>query len=167
MKLKLTLLSMLLAFIFTTGCSVSKEQAIASAKESFELGVLADSNEANEATDSFTYYLPSGLIVEETAENNLVLSKGNQLFIIFSNPAEDQLSQVNYEQDRMLEEKAILVETNETEEVFSYIIVSPFDNDNYKVIVGIGGEKGTTITDISNLKESAENLLEIVKSVNY
>lgn len=158
---------MLLAFTITAGCSVSKEQAISSVKESFELGVLADLNEANEETDSFTYYLPPGLTVEETTENNLVISKGDQLFIIFSNPAEDQLSQVNYEQDRIIEEKAILLETKETAEMFSYLIVSPFENDNYKVIVGIGGEKGTTITDLANLKDSAETLLQIIKSVNY
>ncbi|MCT8137325.1 hypothetical protein H1D32_05940 [Anaerobacillus sp. CMMVII] len=170
MKLKLVLLnlSILLAVILITGCGgITKEQAIESAKEAFETGVVAEPQAPNEQTDMFSYYLPSTLSLEEVSENNLILSKGNQLYLVFSNPAETKTSQVNYEQDKVLEENTLLLETLEVDGAFSYIIVSPFEEDEYKVIVGIGGEKGTTITDLENLKDSVDTMLEIIKSINY
>jgi hypothetical protein len=169
LKLKLVILnvSILLAIVLTTGCSVTKEQAIASAKEAFEMAVSVEPREPNEETDLFSYYLPTALSIEEVAENNLILSKGNQLFLIFSNPAEDKLSKVNFEQDSLIENQAMLIETKEQETAFSYMIVSHFKDDDYKVIVGMGGEKGTTITDLANLKDSVNTLLEIIHSVTY
>ncbi|MFN7250599.1 MAG: hypothetical protein ACK4M9_07345 [Anaerobacillus sp.] len=166
-KIVLVNFSILIAFLILTGCGLTKEQALDYAKESFEVGVLEEPQEPNEATDLFSYYLPSELIVEEKAENNLILGKDNQVFLIFSNPAETKLSQVNYEQDRVVENTALLVETTEVDGKFAYIIVSPFEDDDYKVIVGIGGEKGTTVTNLANLKDSVDTLLEIINSINY
>jgi hypothetical protein len=166
-KIVLVNISILVTFFILTGCGLTKEQALDYAKESFEVGILEEPQETNEATDLFSYYLPSELVVEETAENNLILTKDNQLFLIFSNPAENKLSQVNYEQDRVIENTALLVETTEVDGKFGYIIVSPFEDDDYKVIVGIGGEKGTTVTDLANIKGSVDTLLEIINSINY
>ncbi len=159
--------ALILVFILITGCSVSKEEAIEMAKDTFEVGVLTEAKEQNQTTDLFSYYLPTELHVEEAAENNLILTKGDQLFLIFSNPAENSLSKVNYEQDKLMEDKAILIETKEVNGSFSYIIVSPFEDGKYKVIVGIGGEKGTTVTKVADFKTSVETLLDIIKSIQY
>ncbi|RXI98596.1 hypothetical protein DS745_19970 [Anaerobacillus alkaliphilus] len=169
MKLKFVInkLMLLLVIVLITGCSVSKEQAIELAKASFEVGVSEEAKEQNQTTDLFSYYLPADLQVEEITENNLILSKGDQLFLIFSNPAEGSLSQVNFEQDKLVEEKAILIEKQEIDGLFSYIIVSPFEDGKYKVIVGIGGEKGTTVTEIGDFKNSVDTLLDIIKSIKY
>jgi hypothetical protein len=166
-KIVLINISIILAFFILTGCGLTTEQALDYAKESFEVGVQEEPKEPNESTDFFSYYLPAELIVEETAENNLILGKDNQLFLIFSNPAELKLSQVNFEQDRVIENTALLLETTEVDGKFAYLIVSPFENEDYKVIVGIGGEKGTTVTNLANLKDSVDTLLEIINSINY
>lgn len=167
LKLGSILFTIFLVFLALTGCSVSKEQAIQLAKDSFEAGILSEAKEPNEESGLFRYYLPSSLSIEEVKENNLILSKGEQLFLIFSNPAENQSSRVNFEQDKLIEEDAILIEMKEVEGTFSYIVVSPFKDGDYKVIVGNGGEKGTTITSIANFKESVEILLEIIQSIKY
>lgn len=146
---------------------MSEDQALQSAKEAFVNGVIAEPKEPNEETDLLRYYLPPSLSVEEAKENNIILSKGNQLFLVFSNPAENKLSKVNYEQDKLIAEDAILIETKEENEMFSYLIVSPFEDNQYKVIVGIGGEKGSTITKLPNLKDNVQTLMDIIKSINY
>ncbi|OIJ18212.1 hypothetical protein BKP45_11545 [Anaerobacillus alkalidiazotrophicus] len=167
MRIILAKISIVLIFLFLTGCTVTKEQAVETAKNSFESGVISEPREPNNETELFNYYLPPGLNIEEEAGNNLILNRGEQIFIIFSNPAEDFTSQVNFEQDKIVEDKAILIETIEVEGTFNYIIVAPFDNDKYKVILGSGGEKGTTITELSNIKDSVETLVEIIRSVSY
>lgn len=166
MKLK-TVFSLLIAAVIIAGCNVTKEQAIDYAKETFEAGMIAESKEPNTETESFSYYLPSNFNVESETENNLILSDGNQLYLIFSNPEEDELSNVNYDQDNSIEFNTILNKTFITEDHFGYIIVSPFEKDDYKVIVGIGGNKVTTITELTSVKESVENIIDIINSITY
>lgn len=146
---------------------MSKEKAIDLAKETFVAGVKADSKQPNQETELFSYFLPPVLTIEETNDNNLVLSRGNQLYLVFSNPSEDALSKVNYELDKAIEEDTIIIETLDNEETFSYLIVAPFGDDEYKVIVGSGGEKGTTITDVRNIQASVETIIEIINSISY
>ncbi len=165
MKLKRFII--FLALVLITGCGVSKEQALDLAKQTFNSSNSTAPKEPNSETNTFSYYLPVGLSVEEKAENNLILRKGNQLFLIFSNPAEDHLSRVNYEQDQLIEEKAILSETKEAKDKFSYLMISPYEKGKYKIIVGMGGEKGTTLSDLDNLNDSVATLLEIIHSINY
>ncbi len=167
MKLKLLFISLLFTTVFIAGCSVTKEQAIDYAKETFEAEVVTEPKEPNRETELFSYFLPPGLNVKEASENNLILSRGNQIYLVFSNPAEDNFSTVNYEQDHAIEEQAILTETFTSEEAFSYIIVAPYDKDEYKVIVGIGGEKGTTISNKGNIRSSVETIIDVIKSVTY
>lgn len=168
MKLKVTkILTILLAFAFIAGCNMTKEEAIDLAKETFEAGVTSVPQQPNQETELFSYFLPPVLNIEETNGNNLILTRGNQLYLIFSNPVEDDLSKVNYDQDKAIEENTILIETFDTDETFSYLIVSPFGDNEYKVIVGSGGEKGTTITDLRDIKDSIETLIEIINSVSY
>lgn len=168
MKFKVTkAIAILIAIALITGCNISKEEAIDLAKETFIAGVKTDPQQPNQETKLFSYFLPPVLSVEETNENNLILTRGNQIYLIFSNPAEDALSKVNYEQDKTFEEDKILIETLNSEETFSYLIVSPFGDDQYKIIVGIGGEKGTTIANARNFKESVETIIKIINSISY
>ncbi|UTW68840.1 hypothetical protein KHA80_15920 [Anaerobacillus sp. HL2] len=146
---------------------MTKEEAVDIAKESFETGIKTSPKEPNQETEQFSYYLPGGLSIEEVAENNLILSKGDQLYLIFSNPVEEPSSQVNYDQDQLVEENSIVNETREIDGAFNYILVSPHEEDLYKVIVGTGAKKGTTITDLDNIKNSVETILTIIKSVSY
>lgn len=160
-------LTLLLLSLFITGCNVTKEEAIEKAKVTFETGNSVQAKEPNQETDLFRYYLPASLKIENITENNLILSKSDQLFLIFSNPAEDASSTVNFEQDKLVVEDPLLLETFENEGVFSYIIITPLEEDDYKVIVGIGGEKGSTITDIANIEKSIEIIIEVIKSISY
>lgn len=168
LKFKVTkALAIIVVFALITGCNMSKEEAIDMAKDTFAAGIKTDPQQPNQETESFNYFLPPVLDVEETNENNLILTRGNQIYLIFSNPAEGALSKVNYELDKAIEENPILIDTLNSKETFSYLIVSPYRDDEYKVIVGIGGEKGTTITDVRNFKESVKTIIEVIKSVSY
>lgn len=160
-------LSIILVFLFIIGCNVTQEEAIEATKEAFEVGVNSEAMEPNEETERFRYYLPSSVEVEQTADTNLILSKNEQVFIVFSNPAETAFSTVNFDEDKAVEENAILVNELTVDSSFNYLIISPFEEDTYKVIVGVGGDKATTITSIDNLVSSVESMLEIVKSITY
>jgi hypothetical protein len=161
------MLTILVVFAFIIGCNMTEEEAIDAAKETFTVGVKSESQQPNQETESFSYFLPPILNVEEKNGNNLILSRDNQIYLIFSNPAEDDLSEVNFEENKVFEEKTILIETLKNEETFNYLIISPFGDNEYKIIVGRGGEKGTTITDIQNINDSIETIIEIITSVSY
>lgn len=161
------LLSFVTAIIFT-GCSVSKDEAFNLAKQSFETGFSGDVEiEVNSESIHFEYYAPPGLQVEQETDTNLIFSEEEQLFIIFSNSAEGENSRLNYEVDLKVESDPALIEKIESDDLFAYLIISPFEGENYKITVGRGGEKGTTIASVDDIHSSVETMVEIINSISY
>ncbi|MCD8500749.1 MAG: hypothetical protein LRY71_02530 [Bacillaceae bacterium] len=164
-KVSLILLS---AVLFIIGCSVTKDEAFNLAKQSFESGFTnIEEIETNSKTIHFEYYAPPNLQVEQETDTNLIFSEDEQLFIIFSNSAEDEMSQLNYEVDIKAEPDAEIIEKIELEDLFAYLIISPFEEEYYKVTVGRGGEKGTTIATLDDLQSSVETIVDIINSITY
>ena len=163
-KLHILLLSLFLLFL--VGCSVSEQEAIEASLETFDAAVEAETKEANEETETIHYHLPVGFTVESEVNNNIVIENKEQTYILFVNPFESDSSEVVYETTLAFYEEPIINITLEKNEQFIFLIVDKGPSvDTYEVIVGVGGAKMTTITEVDHMNQSVQDMLDIVKSV--
>ena len=160
------LLIFTLCILPLVGCNVSEQEAIDSSIQLFEVALGEDKKEANAEAEKFSYYLPSTFMVESEVNNNIVLENKDQTYILFVNPFESASSEVVYETTLSFYEKPIANKTLEFNDQFVFLLVEKGPSDNtYEVIVGIGGTKMTTITEVSTMKQSVQHMLDIIKSV--
>ena len=166
---KIKYFSIIALFVFVlSACSVSESDAIAqSNKIAEETFIGVETNDADQKTNSFSYYLPSGFKVESESENNLLISKGKQTFILFVNPLEASDSKVVYESTVANNESKVLEKTFEDKGRFGFLYVRSLEKDLYEVSVGVGGVKMTTHTDTKNMVESVQSMMQVVESVKY
>ena len=163
-KLHILLFSFFLLFL--AGCSLSEQEAIEASLQTFDNAVEEETKEANEETENIDYYLPNGFTVDSEVNNNIVIEHQEQTYILFVNPFESDSSEVVYETTLAFYEEPIVNITLEKNGSFIFLIVDkgPSD-DTYEVIVGIGGKKMTTITEVDNMNQSVQDMLDIIKSV--
>ncbi|WAA10090.1 hypothetical protein [Fervidibacillus albus] len=135
----------------------AKEQAM----EAFE----GKAKNANVEKDTLSLYLPLGIEVDETDPNNVLLTRGDKLYLLFINPNENENSRVVYEATTESGDDFLLNETFESDERFGYILVKEVDEDVFELVVGIGGLKLTTESDKKDLADDAKMMMEIVSSV--
>ncbi len=150
------------------GCQVSEEEAVEAAKNIFINSFSPEEiAEANFEAAQVDFYLPSGMEVTEEIEFNLQLEKNDQIFLMFFIPIEPWDSDVHLKRDQEFEKDAIIFEEFQEADKLGYLAISPNEEGSYKVIVGIGGAKMTTIATVADLAESTEIMTEILHSVQY
>lgn len=160
-------ITVIVLILVLVGCSASEEEILTETKEMFVEGFYSEPIEANEETDGITYYLPKELQLTEESENNLIFEKGKQLYLLFYNPVEGLESRVNLERDLEFEKEALLFETIEDEGRIGYLVVVPEEEDLLKLIIGIGGQKITTFSSLSNLADNTKTMIEVLNSITY
>lgn len=157
---------MMISFGLLVGCSGSKDEAISQAKQVAESTFNGPAEKPTETTKGFSYYLPEGFKVKDEFENNVILSKGNQEYILFVNSHEPLNSDVVFNEIRGAKDEQG-IETFKGEDRFGYISISPGVDKKYELIVGIGGVKTTTMTTTNDMVENAKNMMIITNSVEY
>ncbi len=157
---------MIISFGLLVGCSGSKDEAISQAKQVAESTFNEPAEKPTETTKGFSYYLPEGFKVKDEFENNVILSKGNQEYILFVNSHEPLNSDVVFNEIRGAKDEQG-IETFKGEDRFGYISISPGVDKKYELIVGIGGVKTTTMTTTNDMVENAKNMMIITNSVEY
>lgn len=167
MKNRLLLsICLLLLTGLVVGCSVSVDEEIKKVETAVEEAFTDKALETNEKYEDFSYYLPTTMKIDsEEGNNNLIIKKGNQLFILFVNPNEEPNSKVMFESSGPESQDDLVVKTFEDQDRFGYIIVKELDKNLFEIVVGIGGVKMTTQTKASEILESAQQMMEIVASV--
>lgn len=157
---------LIVSIALLVGCSGSKDEAISQAKQVAGSMFNEPAQKPTETTKGFSYYLPEGFKVKDEFENNVILTKGSQEYILFVNPHESLNSDVVFNEIRgEKEEKGI--ETFNDKDRFGYISISPGEDKKFELIVGIGGVKTTTMSTTSDLVENAKNMMIIANSVEY
>ncbi|MFC4321121.1 hypothetical protein [Litchfieldia salsa] len=149
------------------GCSASVDEVIKETETTTEEAFKADPIEPNQTETTFSYFLPSDMKEETVEENNLILQKGKQLFILFVNPNEEKSSEELYQSTVAQTESDLLNETFKDDKRFGYIKVEEVEEDSYQLSIGIGGVKMTTVTKLNKIEENAEKMMQIVSSVDY
>ncbi|WP_010678460.1 hypothetical protein [Bacillus timonensis] len=165
MKMRKVLIVTLLVLVgLLSGCA-SIEDESKETVSSVETAFNAQPEKTNSENDGISFYLPSTMKIEEKVENNVILQKGDQTFILFVNPNEKRTSEVLYE---AVDAKEFEVDKTYTDkERFGYVKVFEIEDNQYLVTVGIGGIKMTTETKVSDISESAGEMMKIVSSVKY
>ncbi|MEH7238968.1 hypothetical protein [Bacillus sp. JJ1562] len=165
MKLgKVLFLALLLIVGLLSGCA-SVEDESKETVTSVETAFKAQPEKTNSENGEVSFYLPSTMKIENKDEYNVILQKGDQAFILFINPIEERTSDVLYKE---IAAKEFVVDQSFTDKE-RYGYVKAFENKDklYFVTVGIGGVKMTTEVKVSEMSESASEMMEIVSSVQY
>lgn len=163
-------LGRILVFIFLSlvgllaGCASIEDESketVAAVEDVFK----AQPEKTNSENGDVSFYLPSTMEIEEKDENNVILQNGNQTFILFVNPNEERTSDVLY---NSVDAKEFAIDKTYTDkERFGYVKAFEIEDKLYLVTVGIGGVKMTTETKVSDISESATEMMQIVSSVKY
>ncbi len=171
MKIKLTILVLIglivTLFLAMASYGVNMDEAVIEAKNTyyqhFEQHEIAELNYESEQVKLF---LPNGLKVVEETDYNLVIENSGQDFLLFFNPFEQTNSRVHYDLDVDYQDEALLFETYETDEMFSYILILEEEND-LNVVIALGGAKVSTKTTTAMLTSSVDMMLDMLHSLSY
>jgi hypothetical protein len=168
LKRFLVVIFVVLMTLTLVGCSMSENEALKSTEKTVEEAFYESGNEPTENTDSFSYYLPTTLSIEDEMDNNVILKDGNEPIILFYNLNEDLSSQVLYAASiEKNNGKAILSKTFEDNGRFGYLIVTTINDRLYEMVVGIGGVKLTTEVNPNDMVNRGEAMMELARSAQY
>ncbi|TCT19913.1 hypothetical protein EDD68_11642 [Melghiribacillus thermohalophilus] len=153
--------------VLLSGCLfVSEEQIIDDTERAVKDAFLADPTEATEETDSLSLYVPEKMDMADATEYNLVLQDGDQTYLLFFNPLEEDASRLLYESAN--KNDVLIDSTFQSEEQFGYVVAVPYNDDGqYELIVGLGGKRISTVSEKRNLAEDAGLMMEMVRSISY
>lgn len=148
-----------------TSCNISDEDLSTTTINQAKIAFEEKPKKPNTETEYFSYYLPEEFGVKETNKYNVILEKGKQSYILFVNLKEEPNSQVSYEALARQYKKPLILKTFDSKEKFGYLFVDEVEKNQYEITVGIGGTKLTTETNKSDIDEDAEDMMNIVISV--
>lgn len=161
---KVLFLTLLLIVGLLSGCA-SVEDVSKETVTSVETAFNAQPEKPNSENGEVSFYLPSTMKIEKKDENNIILQKENQTFILFVNPKEEQTSDVEYKS--IDAEKFAVDHTYTDKERYGYVKAFEIEDKQYLVTVGIGGIKMTTEMKLGEMSETASEMMKIVSSVQY
>ncbi|KIY22589.1 MULTISPECIES: hypothetical protein [Mesobacillus] len=147
-----------------SGCSAQFSEQKAEIKKDVLTTFEAQPEKTNHSTKDIDFYLPSNFKVEEEKPNNILFKNGSKTYILFYNQHEKDDSKVVYDSTAKQQKEWDANETFSENGKFGYMMVKQLKENQYQVIVGIGGVKLTTETE--NVKEDAETMMSIANSVN-
>ncbi|MGE8206284.1 hypothetical protein ACQKP0_17390 [Heyndrickxia sp. NPDC080065] len=156
--------SVLLLMVLIIGCSHSIEDEQKKAIKNAEQVFNNKKEDVNDESKEIKFYLPYGMSIKDELQNNVILEKGGNDYILFYNQNESKDSQVVYKMSRP--EKGIIVDkTFNKKNQFGYLIISKVNKETYEVTVGVGGVKITTESKIKKIADNTEIMMKILKSV--
>ncbi|MBY6274557.1 MAG: hypothetical protein C6P37_02940 [Caldibacillus debilis] len=158
-------LVLLCLLLLLPACSTSLRKEKEAAAEGVEEAFRQEAKEANHQTEDISFYLPAGMVVKSDDKYNHLIQKGSKMFILFINPNEDSKSKVLYQTAKEGSKDYLLDKTFRADGRFGYLLIQKLKDDLYEVVVGIGGIKMTTATELSGLSKDAKSMMEIVRSI--
>ncbi len=167
MRIWMRMVITLLIVISLAACSTTIEEqtgeGLRVAKEIFQ----SEPIEPNDQVENVEFYVPRGFSIQEDSDKtNIILQEKSNSYVLFINPNEKQDSHLYYDLIQAKKKDVILAEkTFEQDSRFGFIIVLPSGEEQYKIVVSIGGVKMTTIVDQSDIYTTIEKMMKIVRSV--
>jgi len=159
------LLSFTIFLLF--GCSLSTQEVKEATLDVIEKAFQEEPIKSNQTIDNISFYLPKSIEIESSSGNNIILSEGNQQYILFINKNEEKTSDLLYQKGLDSSVEIIIDETKVTENEYKYTIVNKLSDDTYEVIAGLGGAKITTLVESQDVAESVQKMIDIIQSVQY
>lgn len=125
-----------------------------------------ETKKTNKKSGDINYYLPFGYELADESPNNIILKNGSKQYILFNNPQENKVSDVVYKSTVAQYKELEINETFKKSDQYGYLIIKNLEEDLNEMTIGIGGTKITTQIKTSSMKNEAEVMTQIVKSVN-
>ncbi|MGE7758846.1 hypothetical protein [Peribacillus sp. NPDC097895] len=135
------------------------------AEKAAELAFRNDEKQPNIEAGLIQVYLPKDFKVVEEHDNNLILQKGDKIYILFVNPNEKEDSSVLFLAIKEQDDQYVVLHSFQNDDKFGFISIKESPKEKYELAVGIGGVKLTTETDKDHLKTDAKQMMEVVSSV--
>src|SRR5690625_2012869 len=121
--------------------------------------------ETNAELGSFKIYIPEQLEIENEGTNNYIFTDGSRPFVLFINEFEAPNSKWFFNRLQNEKHDDLHLRSFESADEFVYLAVEKYDEEDYELQIGIGGIKMTTLSEMDQLIDDVEMMLEIVKSV--
>ncbi|TMU85956.1 hypothetical protein FGG79_12250 [Bacillus sp. BHET2] len=157
----------LILVLILAGCNTTidkeKDQTANVVKEA-----LNSNEKPDEEAGNIRFYLPFGAEIKKESPYNIIISKSSDTFILFTNPQEDKDSELLYKM--AVNDKESLVKHGtfkENDRLGYYVIKKLPDTEEYELIVGVGGTKVTTQSEVANLADHAEMMMKMAASVKH
>lgn len=120
----------------------------------------------NQKSEKTHFYLPSGYSIKDKTTNNIILQNGADSYILFINTQEDSSSDVVYKATVDQYEELDTNEKFTNDNKLGFLTIKQLkDNSLNELTIGVGGAKITTQAKTSNLIDVANEMMEIVNSV--
>lgn len=157
----------LLAIFTLSACGQSTQEKATKSIEKAEKAFHAEPAERNEEVNGIEFYKPTRYTIDESSdEQNIVLKKDDDLFILFINPKESNDSKLFYELLLEQKRKVIAEKVLSTEEMFGFIsIMETAEEDVVELIASVGGAKISTQTTTNKMKTYLPEMMDIVRSI--
>lgn len=149
------------------GCSQTVEEQVSTGIENAQSTFVELPVETNTTIGHIDVYIPIGFTIKQGIdESNYTLLTGNDSYILFVNPNETEDSQLHY--DILKRDTAIEFvdeKTFENDGTFGFSAVMKQTEEQYALIVSIGGVKLTTISNAKKIDDKLTEMMQVVKSV--
>lgn len=160
--------ALLLSFFFVTltGCMQTEEKVLNEIERKLKDEFLSNEvKETNTELRSIKVYIPEELEIENEGTNNYIFTDGSRPFVLFINEFEAPNSKWFFERLQSEQHDDLHLRSFESADEFVYLAVEKYDEEVYEVQIGIGGIKMSTLSEMDQLEEDVEIMLEMVKSV--
>ncbi|MET3575356.1 hypothetical protein ACFFIY_09650 [Bhargavaea ullalensis] len=163
----LRLIGFALLAVMLAGCSATAEERSENGTETAGKVFRADVHRTNAEVGSVRLYKPAGFKIREGSdEQNIVLEKGGETYVLFINPNEPDNSRLFYELLYADPAKEIVTTaTYEQNGVFGFSGITDAGNERYELVAGSGGNKLTTLSKEKAIEPNLRTMMEIVRSV--
>ncbi len=162
------IIATIIVVLSLAGCGKTVEERIEVGVASAQTTFNESPEEPNTTIGHIQLFAPKGYTVEQGVdEMNFVLTKDKESYILFVNTIETEDSQLNYENllaDNMKD--VVKSQKFETDGMFGFsAVVKHDDEEQYELIVSIGGIKLTTISNGKKIEDKLAEMMQVVRSV--
>ncbi|WP_033542275.1 hypothetical protein [Planococcus sp. CAU13] len=168
MKRSIFIMGILSALLVLAGCMASAEERLAAGLSETRKAFEEKPPETNETAGQIELYLPGGYDIEEPSDdNNVIITRGSDSYVLFINPNEAPDSKFFYELQKANDEQVwIADETFEQNGRSGFVTLREIAEDRIEVVVSAGGVKMTTISEESDVPGNMEWMMKTVRSIN-
>lgn len=160
------LLAATITVLAIAGCSVTEEQIENEARSMIENKLMQDPKEPNEEKEGLSFFANVDITIEPVNEFNYVVSSRDTTYLLFKNDDVDYVNPDAIRDDMMLDKEVVSLETfTNDNNVNSYIVITNFEDETYRLIVAVDGLKMTTVLPLEELESSAEFMFDFVYSM--
>lgn len=168
MKRSVLITGTVLSLFLLVGCMATPEERLAEGLSETRTAFEEEPPETNETAGQTDLYLPGGYDIEEPSdENNIIITKGSDSYVLFINPNEAADSKFFYDLQKANDEvEWIADETFEKNGRFGFTTLRAIAEDRVEIVVSAGGVKMTAISEESDVPDNMEWMMKTVRSID-